>query len=699
MDSLWIGWPGDLFRFDSAQRARIENQLRDLRTVPVHLTASEISRYYEGFSNSVLWPLFHYITDKIQRDAWKSWRTFMEVNWRFAQSVSEQYRPGDLIWVHDYQLALVPGILRRLIPDARIGFFLHIPFPSSEVFRILPWRAEILRGLLGADLVGFHTHSYLRHFERTVLHVLNLESDGERIFDGDRQIRLGVFPMGVDFDYFSRLASDPAVVKEFSYMREKSGERKLIVGVDRLDYTKGLARRMLAFERLLERDPSLRKKVRFIQVVVPSRMKVDSYASLRLELDEIVGRINGAYASATSVPIHYMYRSVPLKQLVALYRAADVMLVTPLRDGMNLVAKEFVASREDNDGVLILSEFAGASAELAESIQVNPYDLDHVALSIRRALSMPAEERRTRMQALRRRVQAYNCYHWAETFIGVLQSVGSEVAPAAASSDFEIEDLLNRLRRADELLLFLDYDGTLMPFAGTPDLAAPDAELKDLLLRLARRPGTKVHLLSGRSRKTIEQWFGDLPIGLHAEHGFWSRPVPEAAWEAVQWGVTEWKDKILPLLEQFTEETPGSLIEDKTTGVAWHYRMADPDHGARQAERLGQRLAETLRDTPAELLPGDKVIEARLRGVNKGIIASRLVSGSDALVLAMGDDRTDEDLFNAMPPTGVTIHVGPNPSRAKYRLRDTTAARDLLSRLLDPQTRNEELHSKVSAGV
>jgi trehalose 6-phosphate synthase/phosphatase len=428
--SLWIGWPGDVSRFDAAQRAQIANSLSALRTAPVYLTQTEITRFYEGFSNGVMWPLFHYLTDKVQRDAWRNWKTYREVNQRFADVVAEHYQPDDLVWVHDYQLALVPGLLRQLIPDARIGFFLHIPFPSSEVFRILPWRTEILEGMLGADLIGFHTNSYQRHFVKAARHIFEVETESKRLIYNGRVIRVGAFPMGIDAARWGRLATEQGVLFEVEKIKSRSAGCKLLVGVDRLDYTKGLGRRMMAFERLLEIEPSLRNKVRLVQVVAPSRTKVASYDRLRRELDEMVGRINGAYGTVGSVPIHYLYRSISDQPLAALYRAADVMLVTPLRDGMNLVAKEFVASRPDEDGVLILSEFAGAASELVEAILVNPYDIDRVALSIKTALAMPRDQRQKRMRALRARVESNDCYGWADTFLETLRSTGVEEGKA-----------------------------------------------------------------------------------------------------------------------------------------------------------------------------------------------------------------------------------------------------------------------------
>lgn len=685
--SLWIGWPGDVSRFDRNQQAETETNLSQMGAVPVYLSQAEINRYYEGFSNGVLWPLFHYLTDKVERDAWRNWKTYAAVNRRFAEITAEHYREGDLIWVHDYQLMLVPAMLRRMIPDALIGFFLHIPFPASDVFRILPWREEIAEGVLGSDLIGFHTHSYLKHFKRMLGEVLNLDSDGERVQHSDREVRLGVFPMGIDAERFTRLSEEPGLLEEVHAIRKECGERKLLLGVDRLDYTKGLGRRMLAIERLLEREPSLRNKIRFVQVVVPSRTKVGSYDTLRRQLDETVGRINGSYATVNAVPIHYLYRSVSEQQLAALYRAADVMIVTPLRDGMNLVAKEFIASRADEDGVLILSEFAGAAAELKEAVQVNPYDIERLASAIKKAMTMPAEERRARMWALRRRVQAFNSHRWAETFMGVLQSTKQWqlTKPEAASSEEEIAVILGRVHPGARLILLLDYDGTLVPFAGTPELAAPDEELKLLLKELTKRPNTEVHLLSGRTRETLDKWLGDLRIHLHAEHGYWSRAEASGAWNAISDVSPKWKEEILPLFERFREETPGALIEEKAAGLAWHFRLTDAELGDRQAKRLMQKLQVERERLPIEILPGSKVVEVRMKGVNKGVVATRVLADCDesCVVIAMGDDRTDEDLFAAMPKGGITVRIGQGPSLAEYRLSDTAVARLLLKRLLE----------------
>jgi trehalose 6-phosphate synthase/phosphatase len=680
---LWIGWPGELSRLTAAQRAEVSRLLGEGRIVPVPLTAEQVKAYYEGFANGVIWPLFHYMLDRIPLDS-RGWTSYREVNQQFADLVAEHYRPGDAIWVHDYQLMLVPGFLRQRLPEARIGFFLHIPFPSYEVFRTLPWRDEILAGLLGADLVGFHTFAYVRYFMRGLRHLAGLDPQGDRIAVDGREVQVRAFPMGIDAARFEHLAVEPRALQEVAAVRDAAAGRRILLGVDRLDYTKGIPRRLLAFQRLLERRPDLRETVRLIQVAVPSRIGVEPYREFRKQLDELVGRINGALGTSTSVPIHYLYRSIPAHQLVGLYRAADVMLVTALRDGMNLVAKEFVASRVDDDGVLLLSEFAGAAEELSEAVLVNPYDIDELADAMARALEMPREERRARMRALRQRVRARTVHQWAGAFVEELGRTRAPVVePEPPVPVTRLEDLAERLRAIDRPVLLLDYDGTLVPLASLPELARPDAELLALLDRLADR--LQIHVVSGRSREDLSEWFGGRLLTLWAEHGAWHRPSPEQGWVATVSHAREWIDQIRPILEQFAAFTPGALVEEKGSSIAWHYRTADAEFGARQARELRLLLADWLHNQPLEILEGSKVIEIRPRGINKARVVERvLASGASASALvAIGDDRTDEEMFAAMPPDGVSIHVGRGPSEATFRIPDSRAVRALLKALAD----------------
>ena len=680
---VWLGWPGDASRFSPDQRAELDRLLAAQAIVPVHLSRDEVERYYHGFSNRVLWPLFHYLIDRVPVDT-TGWSAYRQVNAAFADAAAREYRPGDTIWVHDYQLLLVPALLRERLPDARIGFFLHIPFPSSEVFRILPWRRELLRGMLGADLVGFHTFSYMRHFLASLLHIDGVESDIDRVRIDERDVKLGVFPMGVDAARFAALAEDPDVRAEAAALRYDAGGRQIVLGVDRLDYTKGIPRRLQAIERLLERQPELCDSMRYIQVAVPSRGEVDSYQRHKREVEERVGRINGARGTLRSTPIHYVHRSVSERQLVALYCAADVMLVTPLRDGMNLVGKEFVASRVDDSGVLVLSEFAGASAELDGAIIVNPYDVDGVAEAVHRALTMGVGERRGRMRVLRRRVIEHDVHAWARGFVDLL-ATSHTPADAGVFSPPELSPItvLLEAQRHTSLRLLLDYDGTLVPFTRSPELAGPDDELLALLGSLARLPGVRLEIVSGRRRETLETWLGHLPVAIWAEHGFWYRSALGAEWEAAASVPPDWMARVAPILEQFTASTPGSQIETKSASIAWHYRGADRDFGVRQAHELRMLLGDTLSNQPLEVLEGHKVIEVRLRGVSKALVGQRVCADAAAgtTVVAIGDDWTDEDLFRALPPATVTIAVGGRPTRAKFRLDDHRGVRQLLRAL------------------
>jgi trehalose 6-phosphate synthase/phosphatase len=679
---LWIGWPGDVAGFTMEQRADLEHQLTRRGIVPVYLSQEDIERYYDGFSNRVLWPLFHYLIDRVPVDA-TGWDAYTQVNTSFAEVVAREYRADDTIWVHDYQLMLLPALLRQRLPSARIGFFLHIPFPSSEVFRVLPWRRELLNGLLGADLLGFHTFAYMRHFLASLLHVEGVEAEIDRVHLGDRDVRLGVFPMGVDAARFGELAQDADVQLEADAIRRDAGGRHIVLGVDRLDYTKGIPRRLQAVERLLERKPDLRDRIRYIQVAVPSRGEVDSYQKFKRQVEERVGRINGKCGTLRSTPVHYIHRSVSMRHLVALYCAADVMLVTPLRDGMNLVAKEFVASRVDEDGVLVLSEFAGAAAELDGAVVVNPYDLDAVAENIQRALSTPLAERRSRMRTLRRRVLSHDIHAWADSFIQQL----SDLRPAAGPvrllrREPPLVAALDRAQRSGPLRLLLDYDGTLVPLARAPELAAPDEDLLLLLEQLTTFSGIDLEIVSGRPRETLERWFGHLQVPLWAEHGFWHHCGPGAAWEAAATISPDWMKRIKPILEQFTASTPGARLEIKTAALAWHFRGAQREFGRRQAHELRMLLGDALSNQPLEVLEGKKVIEIRCRGISKGVVAHHDRSRPERTTVAFGDDRTDEDLFRALPESSITVSVGQRLTGARYFVEDYRAVRQTLRSLL-----------------
>ena len=416
--SVWIGWPGEL-PAGSQVRSELEHELSKQNLHPIYLNRAEQKGFYEDYSNAAVWPVFHDLVDQLPLQI-AGWDMYRQVNEKFADAVSLAYHDGDVIWVNDYHLLLVPQLLRERLPKARIGFFLHIPFPATEIFRVLPQRGQLLQGLLGADLIGFHTQVFTDSFLSATADIL-----GERITSSSvrlrgRTVRVGAFPMGIDSQTWENRARSTPVAKQVLSTMQDAGKRKIVVGIDRLDYTKGLPRRIAAIENLLQRDPTLAEKVRFIQVTFPSRERIESYAGLRRQLNEMVGRINSTYGSPRSQPIHLVIRNFGEEEVSALYCAADIMTVTPLRDGMNLVAKEFIASRIHDDGALVLSEFAGAAAQLKEAVIVNPYDTQGMADAIHRAIDMPPSEQRQRMRVLRQTVMQNDVHFWTQSFLGAL---------------------------------------------------------------------------------------------------------------------------------------------------------------------------------------------------------------------------------------------------------------------------------------
>jgi trehalose 6-phosphate synthase/phosphatase len=678
-DGSWIGWLGDTHALDDAAMAALTAQAAHKRLKPVALTADEVSLYYDGYSNAVLWPLFHYLLDKVQLDASDEWRAYVSVNERFADAIAAEVDGSDTVWVHDYQLMLVPTLLRQRAGSSRIGFFLHIPWPSADVFRILPSRAEILAGLLGADLIGFQTENDRQNFMHSAAEVLGVDYGPHSLRWEDRDVQLGVYPIGIDVATFTRESAEIDAMT--AQIRADTHGKKIVLGVDRLDYTKGLERRMLAIDRLLEREPALRDQLHFIQLAVPSREKIDAYAELRKTVNELVSRINSNHGSPTSSPVQFLYRSIPIDELIALYRAADVMLVTPLRDGMNLVCKEYVAARIDGRGSLVLSDFAGAAAELATSIRVNPYDILGVAAAIERAMFMTEEEQHLRMRELRHVVLGQPVQAWAAEFLRDLEAV-KPVSPASASAASDLESAIQELQAAKHRTLLLDYDGTLVPTTELPSLAAPNQHLLNLLRRLADSPGTTVHVVTGRSQESIEPWLGSLPVWLHVEHGLRTRK-PDGHWLPSLHERPAAFETASRIMAKYAQRTRGALVESKAASVAFHYRRANAFVAFGSLGALRDELKHAL-GPEVELLDGHKVLELRLRDVGKNVAVKIALEDApaDSVILAAGDDRTDEDMFGALPPRALSIRIGSGASVAKLRVESPRTLLGLLARLL-----------------
>jgi trehalose 6-phosphate synthase/phosphatase len=681
--SAWIGWPGlPASKVSPEDEKQIVKNLAVESCRPVFLSGYEIEQYYYGFSNKTIWPLFHYFP--LYADYKKNnWTVYKRVNEKFCQAALEVAEPGDEIWIHDYHLLLLPALIKERLPWVSVGFFLHIPFPSFEIFRLLPWREEILRGMLGADLVGFHTFRYAHHFLDSIRHLLRYDHLNWLVNTGGRLVKVEAFPMGIDYERFHSVVAVPEVQGEIGRLRKKLAGRKIILSVDRLDYTKGIPQRLEAFELFLEKNPDFREKVTLIMVAVPSRTAVETYSRLKSRVDELVGRINGRYGTIGWIPIWYLYRFIPMKTLAAYYHAADIALVTPLRDGMNLIAKEYVATQTDQLGVLILSEMAGSAKELGDAILVNPNNHEEVAEAIAQALRMPEEEQHSRMKNMQKRLRRFTVLRWADEFMAELQKIKKiqgELAERKLDESTE-KKIAGEFHRAERALIFLDYDGTLVSFADRPEQAVPDEELKSLLWSLSREAKTNVVVISGRTRKTLEDWLGGLDIGLIVEHGAWIKERSRA-WTLLEPAQDHWKSEVREVLTQYVDRTPGASLEEKDFSLALHYRKVDAEIAPLRMREAKEDLLTIASELNLEVLEGDKVLEVRNPGINKGRAALQMISGRDwDFILAVGDDRTDEDLFSALPDSAYSIKVGVGPTRARYNLDNVAAVRNLIKRL------------------
>ncbi|GAB2773090.1 bifunctional alpha,alpha-trehalose-phosphate synthase (UDP-forming)/trehalose-phosphatase [Salinimicrobium soli] len=687
-DSIWIGWTGlSSEEIPEDLQDEVEKKAMEQNCVPVSLTTDEIERFYYGFSNRTIWPLFHYFMEytEFQPEHWEGYKT---VNKKYCEAVVERLDDGDTVWVHDYQLLLLPEMIRKKKPNVTIGFFNHIPFPSYEVFRTLPWREEILRGMLGSDLIGFHTYDYERHFLRSVNRILRHDINFNSVNIGNRIVKSDSFPMGIDYNKFRDAAlehrtkprsENTDIQKKLDYHKYVTRNTKLILSIDRLDYTKGIANRIRAYGYFLEKYPEYQEKVRLIMLAVPSRTNVPQYQLLKKEVDELVGRINGKFATVNWTPIWYFYRSMPFENLIDLYCSSEVALITPTRDGMNLVAKEYISTRIDNTGVLILSEMAGAAHELNEALIINPNNFEQIVDTIKQALEMPEEEQIRRNKVLQRRLKRYSVEKWAEDFMTNLKNTRKtrKAFKTIQLTENIKKDLFDKYNSAQRRILFLDYDGTLVNFVDKPEDAKPDEELKELINKLGQQENTRVVMISGRDKETLGSWWKSIPIELIAEHGVWLRPVGEE-WQLSENLNNSWMKTIRPVLETFVDRTPGTFIEEKNYSLAWHFRKANPELGEVRANELSNVLRDMISNHGLSVLQGNKVLEIKNSGVNKGKAANKRLTEKYAFIFAIGDDWTDEYLFSELPDYATTVKVGMNKTDAKYYLENVEQVRELL---------------------
>ena len=690
-DSIWIGWSGlTQEEIPEGLEADIDAALERHGCSKVPLSHAEVEGFYFGFSNRTIWPLFHYFMEYAEFDL-GNWKAYETVNRKFADAILQHAGEEDVIWIHDYQLMLVPQMVREARPNLSIGFFLHIPFPSYENFRTLPWRERILEGLLGSDLIGFHSYDYERHFLSSVRRLLGLEVNFNEIHLEKRVAKVDSFPMGIDYKKFHQAAKRHAALKEgeesdlqrrLNLHKASTPDAKFFLSIDRLDYTKGIAKRIKAFEYFLQQYPEYREMVRLIILAVPSRSKVPQYQRLKREIDELVGRINGELSTVSWTPIWYFYRSLDFDNLVDLYTTCDIAWLTPIRDGMNLVAKEYIATRTDQTGVLILSEMAGAANEMNEALLINPNNFEQIAQTLHQAINMPVEEQKERNAPMQKRLERYNVEKWAQDFMESLRAQKDQDAPYVASRlTVDLTNtLMDQYRAASNRILFLDYDGTLAGFKNDPQKASPDPELVQILDAIYAQKRTDTFIISGRDKETLGRWFEGKKYNMIVEHGVWISEEGKE-FQLLENVKNDWMPKIRPILESFVDRTPGSFIEDKNYSLAWHYRNTDPDFGQKRATELNTVLTSLIANYDLSVLNGNKVVEIKSSNVNKGRAAMRMIARkSYDFVFAIGDAWTDEFMFQELPREAITVKVGRMKTSARYFLDGIGAARELLER-------------------
>ena len=546
--------------------------------------------------------------------------------------------------------------------------------------------------MLGADLIGFHTFDYERHFLSSVKRILRLDVDFNRVANGLREVVVNTFPMGIDYDKFHNAATthfqqknrEKSELKKQLELHKKGDESgKLILSIDRLDYTKGVVNRIKAFDLFLTKYPKYQEKVRLVMLTVPSRADVPEYMRLKKETDELVGRINGKYATVNWTPIWYYYRAMDFDDLIDLYMTSDIAMITPVRDGMNLVAKEFVATRVSGDGVLILSEMAGASKELFEAVLVNPFDRNAMADALKHAITMPLDEQKRRNVEMQKRLRRYSVEYWAKEFMQALQ-LHSEMKANVNTSKVDANNqqhIVDAFHNAQRKAIVLDYDGTLVSFHENPEAATPDQNLVELLQSLCLQPNTDIAIISGRDQAFIEKWFGDLPLRLVAEHGHYVRPK-EKKWTASTRGDKQWMDDIKPIFESFMDRTPGTFIEEKHNSLVWHYRKTDPELAAGRVVELKTVLSSLISDQ-LSMMDMDKALEVIDRQIDKGTAVAEMIGQhSYDFILCIGDDVTDENMFGALPDDAFTIKVGKKPTIASYSIAGVAKVKELLSAII-----------------
>ncbi|KAJ3096221.1 threalose-6-phosphate phosphatase [Phlyctochytrium planicorne] len=658
-----VGWVGQLLDKESKpieassvtaeQKEALTKELGAENFVPVILDDKVAYGHYEGYCKTDLWPLFHYILwDTVTNGTLEArhWSDYVAMNQDIAEKTIEAYNEGDTIWIHDYHLLLLPSLLRKALPKATIGFFLHTPFPSSEIFRCLPKRREILQGVLGANLVGFQTYSYARHFISSCTRVLGLESSPKGVDYKGSLVSVGIFPIGIDVTRVETRRKTQSVQEKLAAIRDLYADKKIIIGRDKLDHIKGVQHKLNAFEKFLTLYPEWQNKVVLIQVTSPPQRESPKLES---KVSELVSRINGSFGSLEFAPVHHYHQHLDQDEYFALLSVADIGLITSVRDGMNTTSHEFVVCQQENHGPLILSEFTGTAGSLSAAMLVNPWDYLGVANAINEALIMTKEDKQNKHQQLYSHVTSRTAEFWAKSFLKEVLKVSKIPDQSNPTPVLDFDHISERYRTSKKRLLMFDYDGTLTPIRKTPNAAVPSPEMLQYLTVLAQDPDNYIFVISGRDQACLDNWLGHIPnLGLSAEHGCFIKYPEDGKWVNLSEEIDlSWKSKVTEIFSYYTERTQGSFIEHKRCAITWHYRLADPDYGSFQAKECQNHLEDAiLSKLPVEVLIGKKNLEVRPVSINKGEIVKRLVASRPGLdfVFCVGDDKTDEDMFRSL---------------------------------------------------
>ncbi|KAJ4336102.1 threalose-6-phosphate phosphatase [Didymella glomerata] len=672
-------------RIGREDRGRLEKQLeRDHggKIVPVWLVdevddgkdeyiLKDQSRW-RTYAEHELYTILHYKQNEPAdgRAARKSWADYYRMNKLFADRILELYSPGDIVMVHDYQLMLLPSLLRQRLPNIYIGFFLHVPFPSSEFYRCLSRRKEILEGVLGANMIGFQSFSYSRHFSSCCTRILGFDSSSAGVDAYGAHVAVDVFPIGINSISTKRQAFEaPEVEERIKLIREMYAGKKLIVGRDRLDAVRGVVQKLQAFEMFLEKYPEWQEKVVLIQVTSPSAVVSDggdnTQEKMVNKISDLAAKINGTYGSLSFTPVRHFPQYLSSEEYFALLRIADVGLITSVRDGMNTTSMEYVVCQKDNHGPLILSEFSGTAGSLSGAIHINPWDLGGVADAINDALNMSIKERDDQHNQLYSHVVNNNVQSWTNNYLKRLLTNLSSFDQSFATPALDRAKILSQYRHAKKRLFMFDYDGTLTPIVKDPAAAIPSDRVIRTLKTLAADKNNSVWIISGRDQAFLDEWMGHIPeLGLSAEHGsFMRQPLSDEWVNLTEKEDMSWQQEVIDTFQKYTDKTQGSFIEQKKIALTWHYRKADPEFGAFQARECQKELERTVaKKYDVEVMTGKANLEVRPRFVNKGEIAKRLVleygDAPPEFVLCLGDDFTDEDMFRSLRQSKLPIdHV------------------------------------------